>query len=228
MANFPSRTTFVTDASVPLIDTGATPTISVDLPATLVEGNLLLMMVSTGGGAITTPSGWTIAHTDTLVIGSTLARQTTFYKYVEASETDPVSVTVANDGDTAGALIIQVQDVRESDPIETNTASTASSTSTPDAPAVTTDEGNCYAIYYLTVIDDDYTPPSTNLNNVGDFLGNTGLVLANHENTAQHATTYDLHDFGTLDSAGYCIATTLIIRGPEVEATNAIMHGCTF
>lgn len=86
-------------AAFPVIETtsngttAATATADATLPTGIANGNMLIAIVSVGGGTLSTPSGWTQLFT---AISSVVNRVSVFYRVADGSEGSTLSITSAN------------------------------------------------------------------------------------------------------------------------------------
>jgi hypothetical protein len=152
----------------------STSSFVVNLPASLVSGNLLLMGVVTQGGAVTTPSGWTLLNS----VSSASPYYYLFRKTSTGSEGSTVTVTIAGAG--CGAVVYQISGWSGTPAV--GTAASGSGT-TPDPPSVTASSSPFLSVSfaagrYSSGTQSITSVPSGYSNGIIGALASSGVVAA--------------------------------------------------
>jgi hypothetical protein len=158
---------------------GATATsLSVNVPAGIVAGDVMLAQVSVRGGSGTTisaPSGWTQIVVDN---SGTALQQGLYYK---VAGTEPVSYSWGfSSSQRASAGIIAYRGVDSLAPINAFSTSNAGSGTMVTAQAVTTTVSNAQIVgFYSTGTVSSFTPPAgmTELYDVKGAAGPNGVTI---------------------------------------------------
>lgn len=191
---------------------------SVNLPATVTSGNLLLIFFTIGNAsdstAFTPPSGWT-ALFDT---EAQTARGACFAKVAAGTE-GGTSVSVTNtDSETATAQVMQISDWYGSlSGITTGTPANTTSAA-PDPPSVTASWGSAKNLFIISVhaSDDDQnlTAAPTNYTGLTSVISGGGNNNGGSTGTARRELEAATDDpgTGTLQSSEGWVANTIVIR----------------
>ncbi|MFN8037136.1 MAG: PA14 domain-containing protein [Acidimicrobiia bacterium] len=121
----------------PVISTAAPSgtTFTLNLPAGIVTGDLLLASVTTSTSTVTTPTGWTLV---TSTSGTT--KQYVFSKKATGTEGTSIPITISSSGEQTIGTAIRVQGADPTAPVDAS--NTATGTSTTPATSLTTTTAN--------------------------------------------------------------------------------------
>jgi hypothetical protein len=128
--------------------TSGTAALTVPVPAGYQDDDLFLLFVESANQAIATPAGWTQAPSSPQFTGTAAAaggvRLGVFYKVVAGTQS---SVSVADPGDHATAIIMCFRGVDTTNPINASAGKVdATATAAVSCPAVTTTSSNCLVV----------------------------------------------------------------------------------
>lgn len=149
---------------------------SIPYPATVAANDLLVLFASTGGGAMTTPAGWTEVYRETVVSNPKGGL------FIKKAVGDEGGTTLsATTSSTTGSAIIHsyanVDTTTPQDVIATNVSLNATTDTTIDLPAVTTVTSGAMLIYVGSANSGSTTMSSTTGTERVDF-GTTGATGA--------------------------------------------------
>jgi hypothetical protein len=156
--------------------TAAATSHAIPYPAQVAANDFLVMLVSTNGGSVVTPTGWTAAYNEGTVAS---VKGGLFYRVASGTE-GGTSLTITTASTTLSAVIVRLLGVNAVTPLDTASISSFSSGSTGTGltlPQLTTVTAGAVLIY-------------------GCGLNNTGNTVV----SSSYAS--ELIDFGTILSAG--------------------------
>lgn len=128
------------------VGSGGTVSVSVSEPASVNDGDFMLLVVETCNDAVNTPSGWTLIDAQGIGVAgsSTATRNTSFYRTRSGSSSISVS---ASDGDH---IIGQMFAFRDAE-FDQFAGSTAFNTSSVSFPSVTTTVADTMIVHIMTI-----------------------------------------------------------------------------
>lgn len=203
-------------------DFGSSTTGTLDLPSSLQQGDLVIVVVGSDGSAPALPSGWT--NLDAQASGNGNAFQRTFYKVMTATPDTTVALSGLSTASTASVIALRGYSGTPS----ITTALGATGSGSPDAPSVTTTLNNSMVIA-VGVLDDDgvtaVTAPTgyTNLSWINSSITTAGsdmttmlatkvVATAGAENPDAFTTTN-----GSDDWVAHSIIVSPAISGADVN-----------
>jgi hypothetical protein len=137
-------------------DSGTNTTISGNVPANVVDGNLMLAFALSGApdnpASITNPAGWTSIILETGVDGLYFRPYSLSYR-VANSEPSSYSWTVTSGATDDAVAIIRVTGANTSSPISGTPVVDHHLTTTPTSPSVTTAHANALGVFGFCVHD---------------------------------------------------------------------------
>lgn len=203
-------------ASVRSYDTafngGSSATLVLDKPSGTVEGDLLIIIISSDDASvsITPPSGWSTLY-DEVDAGS----QTASVYYLVAGASEPSTYTVTKDSERAAGIIIAVQDQGGISEYASNTGGPSSAAV---CPTVTPTESDTLLLRLVSCDGGDGTNPHsqesgyTLLDTISVYSG--GCCSAQHKDHVSGATgTLDV----SLSASDEWTGFTVTIRGASLS-----------
>lgn len=144
----------------------STDRVTVPVPSAATTGRVLLMTVAVyraaAAASVTTPAGWTLVRSDTVLIGGTSGIVQAVFRRNASAE--PLSYTVTGSaGSSYTAALIVFEGVDLSTPVDAHAGATNSTNNDPvlSAPSVTTLTANAAVESLFTVFDTTPAPIAT-------------------------------------------------------------------
>lgn len=201
--------------SVGTAATGTGTSITTNAPSGVVTGDLLVLSVATvTGTTVTTPTGWTIV--DTINDGFNTSRQAMYYRIADSTADDTPTVTLGVS--IAYAAFILRIDGQAASPLDVKATGSATGTTAPAVPSITTGFANELAIAAMTVGTGALTANPTNWTQKADnTTGSADLRIWSQD--APTATSYG-GETATTDIASNCSMITASFKGAAFSTFN--------
>jgi hypothetical protein len=155
--------------------TPGTGALSVPVPASLAQNDLMILTVESANEVVATPTGWTQVTNSPQGTGTAAAigavRVSVFWKIAGAGEGN---VSVADAGNHTSAAVIAIRGVNTSSPIHTSAGRVdAAATFSFTAAGITTSIANCYV---AVCVANDRDANATDTSLPGSSFSGTGLT----------------------------------------------------